>query len=82
MVLLNPGAPVSSLNWEEIEVPGDVPIPCYDYAFAPLNSTEIIIAGGMDENWETFGDILTLDTITCELKREVVDKDPFYCPYN
>ena len=46
-VLHNPDAPVSSqeMHWQEIEVPGDVPIPLYDLAFAPLNSTEIVIAG-------------------------------------
>ena len=50
-VLHNFGAPVSSqeIQWQEIRVPGDVPIPSYLPAFAPLNSTEIVIAGGMDD---------------------------------
>ena len=49
-VVHNPDAPVSSqeMHWQEIEVPGDVPIPYIYPAFAPLNSTEIVIAGGLD----------------------------------
>ena len=46
-VLHDPDAPVSSqeMFWQDIEVPGDVPY--RSSAFAPLNSTEIVIAGGM-----------------------------------
>ena len=83
-VLHNPDAPVSSqeMHWQDIQVPGDVPIPCYDPAFAPLNSTEIVIAGGLDEDYKTVENILTFDTITCEFKKEVVDRDPFFCLNN
>ena len=51
-VLHNPGAPVSSqeMHWQDIKVPGDVPIPRYHPAFTPLNSTEIVIAGGKDKD--------------------------------
>ena len=49
-VLHNPGAPVSRSRWQDIEVPRDVPIPRFDPAFVPLNSTEIVIAGGVDKN--------------------------------
>ena len=38
------------MHWQEIEVPGNVPIPSYHSAFAPLNLTEIVIAGGTDKN--------------------------------
>ena len=49
-VLHNAGAPVSSqeIRWQDIEVPEDVPIPDHSPVFAPLNSTEIVIAGGMN----------------------------------
>ena len=49
-VLHNAGAPVSSqeIRWQDIEVLGDVPIPDRSSVFAPLNSTEIVIAGGMN----------------------------------
>ena len=79
-VLYNPDAPVSSqeMHWQEIEVPGDVPIPRYHPVFAPLNSTEIVIARGGDEDWEPVGDILTFDTTTCEFNREVASRDSYY----
>ena len=40
-VLHNPDAPASSqeIHWQDVVVPGDVPIPRYYHAFAPLNST-------------------------------------------
>ena len=82
-VLHNPDAPVSSqeMHWQDIEVPGDVPI-SLDSAFAPLNSTEIVIAGGTDENGTYVGDIVTFDTTTCEFKIEVACRDTFSCYAN
>ena len=61
--------------------PRDVPIP-HNSAFAPLNSTEIIIAWGMDYSLNVVEDILTFDTTTCEFKKEIVDRDPFWCHDN
>ena len=83
-VLHNPDASVSSeeMHQQEIEMPGDIPIPCYDLAFAPLNSTEIVIAGGMDKYFRMVGDIVIFDTTTCEFKKEVVNKLPFKCINN
>ena len=83
-VLHNHGAPVSSqeINWQEIEVPVDLPIPIYNPAFAPLNSTEIVIAGGSNSRAQLVGDIVTFDTNTCESKEEVVNKLPFICTLN
>ena len=80
-VLHNPDAPVSSqrLHWQEIEVPGDVPIARYIPAFAPLNSTQIVIAGGSDENHNLINEIVTFDTITCDFKKEVDNRNPFLC---
>ena len=63
-------------------MPADVPIPCYDPAFVPLNSTEIVIAGGKDKNRNIVGDIVTFDTTTCEFKKEIVNKVPFTCVLN
>ena len=47
-VFHNPDSPVSlqKMHWQEIKVPLDFPISCYYPAFATLNSTEIVIAGG------------------------------------
>ena len=83
-VLHNPDAPVSSqeMHWQEIEVPGDIPIPIYSFAFAQLNSTEIVIAGGLNKNFRPVGDIITFDTTTCEFKREVANKDAYTCELN
>ena len=82
-VLHNPDAPVSSqeLHWQEIEVPRDVPISesFAFHVFAPLNSTEIVIAGGRNMKGERFGDILTFDTTTCEFKKEVTNRNVFNC---
>ena len=80
-VLHNPDAPVSSqeMHWQDIKVPGDVPIPHYYPAFAPLNSTEIVIAGGWYENKKEIRHIVTFDTTTFEFKREVLKKLPFTC---
>ena len=49
-VLHNPDAPVSSqeMNLQEIKVPGIVPLPYHNPVFAPLNSTEIVIAGSIN----------------------------------
>ena len=70
-VLHNPDAPVSSqeMHWQEIEGLRDFLLPCYSPAFPPLNSTEIVIAGGWDKNGKTVGDIITFDTTTCEFKK-------------
>ena len=86
-VLQNPSAPVSSqeMHWQDIKLPCEpiyVSIPPYCAAFAPLNSTEIAIAGGEKKNYYVVGDFLTFDTTTCELKNEFVNKLPFKCSYN
>ena len=79
-VLHNPDALVSSqeMHWQVIELPLDVQIPCSYFGFAPLNSTEIVIAGGMDRNRSKFKDIMTFDTTTCEFKREILDGNPLF----
>ena len=83
-VLHNPDDPISSqeMHWQDIKVPGDVLIPHYDPAFAPLNSTEIVIAGGGDRTGKFVGDIVTFNTTTCEFKSEVANRDPFICNNN
>ena len=83
-VLHNPGAPVSSqeLLWQDIEMPKDNPIPRYSPTFVPLNSTEIVIAGGMDTNYKEVRDIVIFDTTTCEFKKEAVNTFSFECYLN
>ena len=80
-VLHNPDAPVSSqeMHWQRIKVPGDIPIPYHSPAFAPLNLTEIAIAGGMDKYYRIVAYIVTFDTTTCEFKKEVAYIGPFKC---
>ena len=83
-LLHNPDTPVSSqeMHCQDIEVPGDVAIPFFRPTFAPLNSTKIMIAWGMEESWNEVGDIVTYDTTTCELKKEVSSRDSFSCSLN
>ena len=83
-VLHNPDAPVSSqeMRWRGVRVPGGVLLPFYSPAFAPLNSTEIVIAGGLDKKGKIVGDIVTFDTTTYEFKREVANRDSYECFYN
>ena len=55
-----------------IEVPGDVLTPRQQLTFVPLNSTEIVILGGIYLDYSNFlGDVITFNTSTCEFKREV-----------
>ena len=82
-VLHNPGAPVFSqeMRWETIYAPKDVPIPGYSPAFAPLNSTEIVIAGGVSKDRTTVvGNIVTFNATTCEFN--VASRDTFECQDN
>ena len=83
-VLHNPDAPVSSqeMHWQDIKVPKNVPISRFSHAFALLNQTEIVIAGGFNIDDKDVGDIATFDTTTCEFKREVFNTVPFMCYQN
>ena len=77
-VLDNPGASISSqdlLRWQEIVavLPDGLSPPRTQVGFAPLNSTEIAIIGGVTVNteWKSLGDMFTFNTVSKEFKREV-----------
>ena len=78
-VLHNPDAPVSSqeMHWQEIEVPGNIPIAVNTPAFAPFNSTEIVIVGAYSSKGKMAGDMVTFNTSTCKFKKEVDGTVPF-----
>ena len=74
-VLHKPGASLSSQDpprWQVIDVPQDVMSYRRWVSFAPLNSTEIAILGGRDQD-EFFGDVITFNTSTYEFKIEDVE---------
>ena len=69
-----------------IDVPQDVLTFRTQITFVPLNSTEIAILGGQDQTAKFLGDVITLNTITNEFKREVEEEGAFsfvtYCSAN
>ena len=83
-VLHNPSASIASqeLHWQVIRVPEDAFIYRDLCIFVPLNSTEIAILGGRDENEEDLGGVITFNTTSNEFKKVMVDEADSFCAVN
>lgn len=77
-ILHNPGATVSSqkMHWQSIEVLGNFLESQHLAAIAPLNSTEIVILGGMPHlgSQITSGEVVIFNTTSCKFKKVAGDK--------